>query len=93
VQRWQRDQKYTFWRAVTKQASRKVTDPMESYQTYQNPGLPDGPIYSPTLASILAAADPDTSDGYYFFVACEANKPHKFAKNYKQHQKNVAKCD
>jgi UPF0755 protein len=86
-------QKYVFWNAVSKQASRKVSPSLASYQTYQNPGLPDGPIDSPTLASILAAANPDTRDGYYFFVACDANKPHKFAKTYAQHKKNVAKCD
>ena len=43
-------QKYRFWSAVKKQASRRVSEDMVSYQTYQNPGLPDGPIDSPTLA-------------------------------------------
>jgi UPF0755 protein len=85
-------QKYVFWRALTKQASRKVSSELQSYQTYQNAGLPDGPIDSPTLTSILAAANPDTSDGYYFFNACKGDKTHTFAKTYKQHQKNVAKC-
>ncbi len=83
---------YSFWNAVSKQASRKVSEGMQSYQTYQNPGLPDGPIDTPTLPSILAAADPDTRDGYYFFNACEGDRTHTFAKTYKQHQKNVAKC-
>jgi len=85
-------QKYRFWSPVTKQASRKVSESMQSYQTYQNPGLPDGPIDSPTLDSILAAANPDTSDGYYYFNACEGSSTHMFAKTYKQHQKNIAKC-
>ena len=84
--------KYVFWEAVRKQSSRKVSDGMQSYQSYQNPGLPDGPIDSPTLASILAAADPDTSDGYYFFVACKVGENHDFAKTLAQHQKNVDKC-
>lgn len=85
-------QKYGFWAPVKKQASRKVSPSMQSYQSYQVPGLPDGPINSPTRASILAAANPDTKDGYYFFNACEGSKTHSFAKTYKQHQKNVAKC-
>lgn len=85
-------QKYRFWGAVSKQASRKVSPAMRSYQTYQNPGLPAGPINSPTLASILAAANPDTKDGYYYFNACKDAKTHTFAKTYKQHQRNVAKC-
>lgn len=84
--------KYSFWSPVSKQSKRKVSELMQSYQTYQNPGLPDGPIDSPTLASILAAADPDTSDGYYYFVACEGSRTHTFAKTYAQHKKNLAKC-
>lgn len=85
-------QKYRFWGAVSKQADRKVSSALRSYQTYQNPGLPDGPINSPTLASILAAAKPDTKDGYYFFNACEGATTHTFAKTFKQHKRNVAKC-
>jgi UPF0755 protein len=84
--------KYLFWGPVKNQAKKKVSAGMQSYQTYQNPGLPDGPIVSPTLASILAAADPDTKDGYYFFVACPNSKTHTFAKTYAQHKKNVDKC-
>lgn len=85
-------QKYSFWGTVKKQSSREVSDAMRSYQTYQHPGLPDGPIDSPTLPSILAAADPDTKDRYYFFLACKDQKTHTFAKTYAQHKKNLAKC-
>ena len=84
--------KYAFWSPVRKQASRELSEDLESYQTYQNAGLPDGPINSPTLPSILAAASPDTSDGYYFFVACKGAKTHKFAKTLAQHERNVARC-
>jgi UPF0755 protein len=84
--------KYAFWSAVTKQKDRKVSSPMQSYQTYQHPGLPDGPIDSPTLPSILAAASPDTKDDYLYFVACPGSKSHKFAKTYQQHRQNVARC-
>ena len=49
--------KYSFWGA-RQEAGRNARSPtaMPSYQTYLNPGLPDGPIGSPTLASIEAAA-------------------------------------
>jgi UPF0755 protein len=83
---------YAFWSPVKKQASRKVSEDMESYQTYQSAGLPDGPIDSPTLPSILAAARPDTKDGYYFFVACKGSKTHRFAKTHAQHERNVDRC-
>jgi UPF0755 protein len=84
--------KYAFWSPVKKQASRSVSQDMESYQTYQRPGLPDGPIDSPTLPSILAAANPDTKDGYYFFLACKGAKTHKFAKTHAQQKRNLERC-
>jgi UPF0755 protein len=65
---------------------------MRSYQTYQYPGLPEGPIDSPTLASILAAANPDRSDGFYYFFACKDAKTHKFAKTLEAHRRNVERC-
>jgi UPF0755 protein len=86
---WQR---YRFWSPVKKQSSRQVSEDMGSYQTYRSPGLPDGPIDSPTLRSILAAADPDTRGGYTYFVSCKVGDPHKFSRTYEQHQKAVAKC-
>ncbi|MFW5703080.1 MAG: endolytic transglycosylase MltG, partial [Candidatus Dojkabacteria bacterium] len=36
------------------------------YNTYKNPGLPPGPINSPRIESIEAAADPADSDYFYF---------------------------
>jgi UPF0755 protein len=37
-----------------------------SYNTFLNPGLPPGPIGSPTRASIDAALDPEPGDWLYF---------------------------
>jgi UPF0755 protein len=85
-------QKYSFWSPVKRQASRKVSEGMQSYQSYQSSGLPEGPIDSPTLPSILAAANPDQGDGYYFFVACKGSTTHKFAKTHAQHVRNVNRC-
>ncbi|MBX3032084.1 MAG: endolytic transglycosylase MltG [Chloroflexi bacterium] len=84
--------KYAFWSPVRNQAKKKVSAGMQSYQTYQNQGLPDGPIASPTLSSILAAADPDTKDGYYYFFACDPKKAHQFAKTLREHSRNVNRC-
>jgi UPF0755 protein len=38
------------------------------YNTYLNPGLPPGPICSPSLESIQAVVAADVTD-YYFYVA------------------------
>ncbi|GIV91081.1 MAG: aminodeoxychorismate lyase [Chloroflexus sp.] len=50
------------------------------YNTRINPGLPPGPIAAPGLAALTAAAQPDESSPYLFFVAsCEFDGSHKFA--------------
>jgi UPF0755 protein len=62
------------------------------YNTYTSKGLPPGPIDTPTLASIDAAIEPDTSDGYLYFVAKgDGSGTSAFAKTFKEHQANVAK--
>jgi len=79
-------QQYSFWNPVPIAG---VTPPpaLESYQTYDHPGLPDGPICSPTLADIQAANAPDTSTGYLFFVAKnDGSHTHAFAKTNAQFQ-------
>jgi UPF0755 protein len=65
---------------------------LASYQTYDNPGLPDGPIATPSLASIQAALNPDTRQHYLFFYACAGAKTHEFAKTLSQHNRNIRSC-
>jgi len=55
------------------------------YNTYQNKGLPPGPIASPGLDSIEAALYPAESD--YLFFALQEDGTHKFSKTYAEHQK------
>lgn len=60
-----------------------------AYNTYQNKGLPPGPIAAPGAASIEAVIDPsDTS--YFYFLADKTGKNH-FAKTYDEHLKLKAK--
>ncbi|MBI5555922.1 MAG: endolytic transglycosylase MltG [Elusimicrobia bacterium] len=56
-----------------------------SYNTYQNPGLPPGPICNPGLASIKAALYPDNSDNMFFIS--KGNGTHKFSRYYREHLK------
>ncbi|WP_298402610.1 endolytic transglycosylase MltG [uncultured Chloroflexus sp.] len=50
------------------------------YNTRITPGLPPGPIAAPGLAALTAAAQPDETSPYLFFVAsCERDGSHKFA--------------
>ena len=53
------------------------------YNTYQNFGLPPGPICSPGLASINAALHPVQTDALYFVVAGDGT--HIFSKTYEEH--------
>jgi UPF0755 protein len=66
------------------------------YQTYQVRGLPPTPIASPRIASIQAAAFPDTAAGYFFFVAAcpngVADGSHRFAVTLAEHEANVAQA-
>lgn len=59
------------------------------YNTYRYPGLPPGPIANPGLAAIDAALYPADVD-YLYFVA-RNDGTHAFARNYKEHQENVAR--
>ncbi|MDY0087687.1 MAG: endolytic transglycosylase MltG [Coriobacteriia bacterium] len=59
------------------------------YNTYRNAGLPPGPIASPGLASLQAAASPaDTS--YVYYVLTDPDGSHTFAATYEEFLKAKA---
>lgn len=53
------------------------------YNTYVNKGLPPGPIGSPSLDSLVAAAEP-TKNPYLFYLADMSGTTH-FSKTYEEH--------
>lgn len=55
------------------------------YNTYQNVGLPPGPIVSPGLRSIRAATFPDDVDYLFFQVSCANNGTHVFFDTIEEH--------
>lgn len=55
------------------------------YNTYNNPGLPPGPISCPSQNSLAAALDPEAS-AYYYYAYDPSTKAHHFSKTYKEHQ-------
>lgn len=60
------------------------------YNTYLIQGLPPGPICSPGLEALQAAAYPDTSAGWLYFVAREdGSGGHLFATTLSGHNANI----
>jgi UPF0755 protein len=66
----------------------QIDDPKNRYNTYQHPGLPPGPIASPGLDSLRAAAAPD-EHGFLYFVATGVDGGHTFSKTLNEHNKAV----
>jgi UPF0755 protein len=57
------------------------------YNTYRYAGLPPGPICSPGLASLAAAAQP--ADVPYLYFVSRNNGTHVFAETLSEHNRNV----
>jgi UPF0755 protein len=65
--------------------------PRFPYNTRSNGGLPPGPISSPGLAALRAAAQPDEAAQYLYFVAsCDQPGSHKFAQTFEEFQQYEA---
>jgi len=58
------------------------------YNTYENAGLPPGPIANPGAQSLAAALEPADTP-YLYFVAKPEGGGHQFSANMAQHQKAV----
>jgi UPF0755 protein len=60
------------------------------YNTYQNQGLPPGPISNPGLNAIQAAIDPEMTDYNYFLSRPDTGET-VFSRTYQEHLRNKAK--
>lgn len=74
------------WRRLTFADYKDTNSP---YNTYLHPGLPPGPICSPSLKSVEAALHPAHHD-YLYYVALPTGY-HLFARTYSEHEANIAK--
>lgn len=63
------------------------TEIQNPYNTYQNPGLPPGPIASPGVSAMKAVLEPEQTD-YLYFVA-EKNGYHRFSRTYDEHLRAI----
>lgn len=71
--------------------SAEKADTSNPYNTFAKKGLPVGPIGSPKMQAILAAATPE-KNSFYFWVTVNLDTGETlFAKTFAEHQQNVAK--
>lgn len=63
------------------------------YNTYQNDGLPPGPIAAPGKASIEAALYPENTDYYYYNYKYDDSGEHYFSHTFQEHQENVRRAE
>jgi UPF0755 protein len=67
---------------------RSDLDSKNPYNTYQNPGLPPGPITNPGAESLAAALHPAETQ-YLYFVAKPSGGGHQFSETLAEHDKAV----
>jgi UPF0755 protein len=86
-------QQYSFWSPPgVPLADVEVPEALQGFQTYQTPGLIPWPICTPSLPSLDAALEPDTSDAYIYFLAIpDGDGAHAFAKTKAEHDANRRK--
>ncbi|MFA6392273.1 MAG: endolytic transglycosylase MltG [Patescibacteria group bacterium] len=65
------------------------TEIQNPYNTYENQGLPPGPISNPGMDSILAVIYPEDSDYLYFLTKDDGTTV--FSKTFEEHLQNKAK--
>ena len=68
-----------------KRIYQKHTQTASPYNTYQNTGLPPGPICTPSKATINAVLDAPATDYLYFVASSNFNGTHVFTTNYADH--------
>tara|TARA_B100000886_G_scaffold41891_1_gene25753 strand:- start:1320 stop:2261 length:942 start_codon:yes stop_codon:yes gene_type:complete len=80
---------YGFYGGYGKKIGRAVLNDENPYNTYQNQGLPPGPICYPSKGAIDAAIK--SSPGEFYYFVAKGDGSHIFSKTYEEHNKAVKK--
>ncbi len=75
----------TWWRKGLLFKDLEVESP---YNTYQNAGLPPGPIASPSLSSIIAVSEANPNTPYLFYITGDDGNMY-YAKDLDEHNRNI----
>jgi UPF0755 protein len=83
-------QNFLFWspKDLPPLGTVELPEALAGYNSYKVRGLPPGPICTPSVASIDAALEPDTSEKFLFFLAIPNSDPrgaHDFSKTLAEH--------
>jgi len=76
----------SWWKAPLALVDLGINSP---YNTYQNFGLPPGPICSPALSALQAVAYPAQTPYYFFRARCDGSGLHNFAETFDGHVLNA----
>jgi UPF0755 protein len=76
-----------WWAGFMVDDVRTLDDP---YNTFLYPGLPPGPICSPSLSSLKAVVYPADTEYLYFYAKQDGSGGHAFATTYEEHLQNQA---
>jgi UPF0755 protein len=77
-------EQFGYWKTELTRADLEIDSP---YNTYQEQGLPPGPISNPRLDSILAVVNP--ADTNYLYFVAKPDGSHAFASSLEEHQANI----
>ena len=83
---------YVFWTydGISSAADFEVSPDLDGFQVWHSRGLPPGPIASPGVVSLQAALNPDTQDGYLYFLGKnDGSGDLVFARTYEEHLHNI----
>jgi UPF0755 protein len=76
----------SWWKSPLSLDDLQVNSP---YNTYQNAGLPPGPIANPGSEALQAIAFPAQTPYYYFRAACDGSGRHTFARTLEEQVSNA----
>lgn len=78
------------WQDFTiKRVTQKHLSLSSPYNTYLVKGLPPGPICTPSKRTLEAVLHAPSSDYFYFCAREDFSGYHRFARSYREHQKNA----
>lgn len=77
----------TWWKAYLTNNDKKIDSP---YNTYENKGLPPGPIANPGLASIKAVVNAEQNTPYWYYLSDKSGNMH-YAVTLEGHNANIKK--